>query len=335
MIARVRIPTILALFAVLLMGCGARPITPAMIATQPPAPGAFAVRYADDIDLRDAARGRTLTLRVWHPEPAGRYPVIVFSPELGRSHRAYEYLGQAWAARGYISIHVSHPGSDIRIFAGKPFWRLNAIAKEVVTAPDTWSDRAGDVVTLIDRLAEVERAVPALTGRLDASRVGVAGHSLGALTALLVAGLPIDLPDQPGSVLSDPRPLAFIVFSPPGPGTPLPTGAWDMRRPLLMVTGGRDDQPADLGTAHPASWRAEPFASLPPGDKAHLAIADAHHFTFSNGGGSSPAVDAAHLSIVQQATSAFWDRHLKGVPGFETLVSTTLPAHPGVTTNQR
>ena len=43
-------------------------------------------------------------------------------------------------------------------------------------------------------------------------------------------------------------------------------------------------------------------AWLFPGGKAHLAIATAHHFTFSNGGGNSPAVDPAHLTIIQQAT---------------------------------
>ena len=328
-------PLILLLGVIVLAGCRALPITPAALAAQPASPGAFAPRFVDDIDLRDDSRDRTLTLRVWYPATAGRYPVIVFSPELGRSHRAYEYLGQAWAARGYVSIHVSHPGSDIRIFAGKAFWRYPAIAKQVATAPDTWRSRAADIVTVLDRLADLERAAPELAARLDPSRVGVAGHSLGALTALLVAGLPIDLPEHAGARLNDPRPLAFIVFSPPGPGAPLPMGAWDLRRPLLLVTGGRDDHPADLGTPHPAAWRAEPFATLPPGGKAHLAIATAHHFTFSNGGGNSPAVDPAHLALIQQASSAFWDRHLKGVPGFEAALETMPGVQAEVTTQQR
>lgn len=321
--------------ALALASCGGRPATPAAaIAAQPPAVGAFAVRIVDDLELRDEARGRTLTLRVWYPEPPGRYPVIVFSPELGRSHRAYEYLGQAWAARGYVSIHVSHPGSDIRIFSGKAFWRFRSIAKEVATEPRIWRDRAADVGAIIDRLAEVEGADPALAGRLDPTRIGVAGHSLGALTALLVAGLPVEGRVVPGT--EDRRPLAFVVFSPPGPGAPLPDGPWDLKRPLLLVTGGRDEQPADLGTAHPPSWRAEPYATLPPGGKAHLAIAEAHHFTFSNGGASSPPVDPDHLAIVQVATCAFWDRHLKGVPGLEaTLSAERLAAHPGVEASTR
>ena len=335
MIGRVR-STLILLAIMALAGCGARPVSPAAIAAQPASPGAFAVHFADDIPLHDAARDRTLTLRVWYPEPAGRYPVIIFSPELGRSHRAYEYLGQAWAARGYVSIHVSHPGSDIRVFAGKAFWRLKAIAKEVATAPATWSDRAGDVIALLDGLAALERAAPELNGRMDTSRVGIAGHSLGALSTLLIAGVPIDLPDRPAADFSDLRPLAFLAFSPPGPGTPLPTGAWQVRRPLLLVTGGRDDHPADLGTAHPASWRVASFAALSPGGKALITIPDAHHFTFSNGGGNSPAVDPTHLALILQATSAFWDRHLKGVPGFETLMDEALPAaNPTVTTGLR
>jgi dienelactone hydrolase len=308
-----------------LVGCAGRGV-PIAIADQPATAAAFAPRFVDDLPLRDEARGRDLELRVWYPDAPGRFPVIVFSPELGRSHRAYEYLGSAWAARGYVSIHVSHPGSDIRIFAGKPFWRLKAIAREAANAPATWSDRAADIVTIIDRLPAIEAGAPELAGRLDAARVGVAGHSLGALTALLTAGLPIDLPGRPRAALGDPRPLAFVVLSPPGAGAPLPAGPWDLPRPLLMITGGRDEQTAEIGSAHPASWRMEPFAALPPGGKAHLAIAGAHHFTFSNGGASSPAVDPAHLAAVQRATCAFWDRHLKGVPGDEAVIVGILPA---------
>jgi dienelactone hydrolase len=329
----VRPITALVLVALLLTACGGRTASPPAEAYRPASPGAFAVGMVDDLVLRDEARDRELTLRVWYPEPAGRYPVILFSPELGRSHRAYEHLGEAWAARGYISIHVSHPGSDIRIFAGKAFWRFKAIAKEVATSPTIWSERAADLVALIDRLDAVEAAAPALAGRLDATRIGVAGHSLGALSTLLVAGLPIDLPGRPAAALGDPRPLAFLAFSPPGPGAPLPAEPWELARPVMLITGGRDDQPAEVGTARPASWRSQAFATMTPGGKAHLAIADAHHFTFSNGGGASPPVEPAHLAIIQQASCAFWDRHLKGVPALETGLAALV--RDGVTVEQR
>ena len=76
--------------------------------------------------------------------------------------------------------------------------------------------RAQDVSFAIDRaLAE-----PALAGRLRGAGVGVAGHSFGANTALMVAGARFEL-DGREQRFGDPRVRAAIVLSPPALRVPV------------------------------------------------------------------------------------------------------------------
>ena len=65
------------------------------------------------LDWTDAARGRTVPAKIYYPtDAAGPFPVIVFSHGLGGTREAYEYLARQWAANGYVSVHLQHPGSD-------------------------------------------------------------------------------------------------------------------------------------------------------------------------------------------------------------------------------
>ena len=64
-------------------------------------------------EWRDASRDRTIPVRIYYPaQGSGPFPVIVFSHGLGGSRDGYRYLGERWASRGYVSVHLQHPGSD-------------------------------------------------------------------------------------------------------------------------------------------------------------------------------------------------------------------------------
>src|SRR6266849_1411763 len=75
------------------------------------------VRY----EWLDQRRERKVPSKIYFPkEGAGPFPVIIFSHGLGGSREGYEYLGRHWAASGYVSVHLQHPGSDNAVWEDVP-----------------------------------------------------------------------------------------------------------------------------------------------------------------------------------------------------------------------
>jgi predicted dienelactone hydrolase len=277
------------------------------------------VRIADR-DLPDPARGRALPVRVYFPARGpGPWPIVVFSHGLGGSRLGYSYLGRAWAEHGYVSIHPTHRESSelrsplaIEDIDGAPpdsAPRLRALAamKKAIDDPRNWEARPRDVALVLDSLDWLQEHVPALRGHLDPSRTGVAGHSFGAYTTLLLAGAQPRVHGHPRDY-AEPRARAFIALSSPGNGSRgLGPDSWkSIRRPLLCITGTKD---AGL-SGEPPEWREQSFRSMPPGGKALAVLDGAEHFTFSGGRPRRPA-DPTHLHAVESLTLSFWSRHLR------------------------
>ncbi|PYI03321.1 hypothetical protein BO78DRAFT_451962, partial [Aspergillus sclerotiicarbonarius CBS 121057] len=89
------------------------------------------------------------------------------------------------------------------------------------TDPLFWRSRITDMTTIIDRLPEIESRYPALLhGRLDHTRIAVAGYSLGGHTAgMLLGGTLLDPETNHALVdLSDSRIKAGILLAAPGNG---------------------------------------------------------------------------------------------------------------------
>ncbi|MBA3685602.1 MAG: hypothetical protein H0W72_10235 [Planctomycetes bacterium] len=245
------------------------------------------------------------------PAGAGPFPLVIFSPGLGRSGNAYGFYADAWTNRGYACLRLSHPGSDIRIFADKAFWNLRSTGEKVARDPQEWQARVRDVRATIDALPGLAQRHAGL-GRIDAGRIAVVGHSYGAFTALAVAGLRVNLPQRPAAELGDPRPLAFIAMAPPGPGDAIGDQAFAaIERPVLVLAGGNDTQEDMRGKEHPPAWRERPWQLMAPGGKWLLTIPDAHHFTFSDGGGRQKRADPAHLERISATSADFLDAYLK------------------------
>src|SRR4051812_27891204 len=70
-------------------------------------------------EWRDVKRDRAVPVKIYYPkEIAAPCPVVVFSHGLGGSREGYEYLGNYWASRGYVSVHLQHIGSDSAVWQG-------------------------------------------------------------------------------------------------------------------------------------------------------------------------------------------------------------------------
>ena len=100
----------------------------------------------------------------------GQYPLLLVSHGMYGNIRNQAWLGRALAQRGYLVAAVNHPGSTTRDRRPEESRRL-------------W-ERPRDLSRLLDTLL----ADPVWGARIDASRIAAAGHSLGGLTVMRIAG---------------------------------------------------------------------------------------------------------------------------------------------------
>lgn len=294
-------------------------VTPAQAQSSATPEAAAAPPPVDDTWL-DTARRRSVPVRIrWpaegSPVPPGGRPVVLFSHGLGGTVAGGERWGQAWSAAGLVVVHLQHPGSDldaIRGGAGEPGERGGL---RRAAAPAQLLARLGDVGFVLDELARRKAAAAGRWAEARTQAVGMAGHSFGAHTTLGMAGQ--RYPGHPG--IDEPRLAAFVALSPTLPARGDPVQAFErLTRPMLCVTGTRDDDVAGVGAT--PERRIAVFGALPPGRKAQLVLEDADHMTFAGQTGRAAEIgrrDAAtrtlqprHHALVAEITTDWWRAHL-------------------------
>jgi fermentation-respiration switch protein FrsA (DUF1100 family) len=166
---------------------------------------------------RTIAPSRTLTTLVWYPNAPGRWPLIVFAHGFQVGPLPYTQLCETWAAAGYVVAAPEFPLTDA------------AVAGPALDEADI-NNQPADVRFVA---ASLTTSGP-LSGRIDGTRIAVAGHSDGAETAL-AAGV------EGGLAV---RAIIALAVS------PLPSGAVAANPPLLVGQGDNDTiNPPGLGLA--------------------------------------------------------------------------------------
>lgn len=269
--------------------------------------------------LHDRARNKSLSVTAVFPQSGGPYPVIVFSHGWGGNPDAYLTLLSYWAAHGYVVLAPTHDDAGEITNPGA--------MKDETEDPAAWKNRVRDVTLVADSLPVLEKQVPGLRGRMDASRIAVGGHSYGAYVSQLIGGATVDVPGGARGVsFRDTRFRASLLLSPQGAGRMgLTVRSWNHATvPMMTMTGSRDKAFGDVGTQS----RLDPYKHAPPGDKYLVYIDGATHFTFcdmpSNQEARRPGLASlrAHGGLtqtqmygcVETASLAFWDSYLKGRP---------------------
>ena len=234
------------------------------------------------IVLPAAGRLTDLQVRVTAPVTGSHLPIVLLSHGHGRSNfvsslYGYAPLASQLAADGFVVLQPTHLDAKMLPFreADHP------------DAPLFWRSRAEDMTMILDNLDIIESAVVSLSGRLNRTKVGVVGHSMGGHTASLLLGARHKATggDHETRVM-DRRLGAGVILAGVGRGDALSKYASahypffstidfsTMATPTLVVVGDKDHSP-HLTTAGPA-WHADPYF-LSPGRKALLTLFGAEH----------------------------------------------------------
>ncbi|MFD7713399.1 alpha/beta hydrolase family protein [Streptomyces sp. NPDC059786] len=258
-------------------------------------------------------RGEDLRVRVCAPVTGSALPVLLFSHGFGSSLDGYGPLTDFWAAQGFVVIQPTHLDS-----------RTVTLPADDPRTPRIWRFRVEDMKRILDRLDDLEAAVPGLAGRVDRSRVAAAGHSFGGQTVGNLLGLRVlDPRTGRGEDLSDPRVGAGVLLATAGRGgadlTPFAAQNFPylnpdfahMSAPALVVVGDRDDNPL---TVRGPDWMTDPYV-LSPGDKSLLTLFGAEHSLGGIAGYEAKETtdeNPGRVALVQRATLAYL-RHALGI----------------------
>jgi len=261
-----------------------------------------------DMTVKDEKRNREIPIKVYLPTQQTPAPVVIFSHGLGGSREGSKFLGVHWAKRGYVAVFLQHPGSDAGVWKGQPIGDRMTKLKGAANL-EQFKNRVDDVPSVLNQLEKWTADGQPLVKRLDLNKVGMSGHSFGAVTTQAVSGQAFPR----GRSFTDPRIKAAIVMSPSGPRNAMPASAsfGKVSIPWMLMTGTKDDVPI---FKLDADTRLAVFPALPKGNKYELILKDAEHSVFTDHklpgekGQRNPKHHAAILAI----STAFWDAYLKG-----------------------
>jgi predicted dienelactone hydrolase len=139
-----------------------------------------------DLVIHDEKRNRDIPVFVYAPISKTPLPLVLFSHGLGGNRKGSAFLGKHWAVRGYIVAYIQHPGSDDSVWSNTP--RLfRWFAMKEAASLDNFSLRVQDVPAVLDQLTLWNASDKSpLFGKIDLTRIGMCGHSFGALTTQAV-----------------------------------------------------------------------------------------------------------------------------------------------------
>jgi predicted dienelactone hydrolase len=283
------------------------------------------------VKLTDPSRSRMLEVEVWYPAQSdgksntyelngalgsiatlsssarrdatpvagGPWPLVVFSHGFGGIRFQSYFFTEQLASHGFVVAAPDHTGNTLLDLA-----QLGSDTARAQSA----IDRPLDVIFLTDELLAGVSALGALP--LDATRIGLSGHSFGGWTTLEAAR-------------RDPR---FKVLIPMAPGFrdgSTPGFVAMLNRPLLIV-GGSLDHTCEFGPNQqvPYDLALRPKALLQVVNAGHLDFSNLCEIPiaplFANDGCDATKISAADVhSRVRTVSTAFALKYLAGAPGQE------------------
>jgi dienelactone hydrolase len=253
------------------------------------------------------------------PVADGAHPVVVFTPGYTGTFTDYTYLFEDLASRGYVVASVDHTSEatavefpDGRLVTSVLGSHLaNTWRGDAQTLSFATTVRLEDLRFVADELGRLNvQADGPLAGKLDTSRVAIAGHSMGGATAFL-------------KVLQEPRYRAGIIMDGFLPNALLkPT-----ETPVLILAAGREKWSSDECTLW--SDLQGPRLAVNLIGAEHVAPSDEVWLTSDviQTGDMGPQ---RMMAAVRDYIGAFLDANLRGQPS-NSLLTGPSTEYPGVT----
>lgn len=265
------------------------------------AAGPLGVRI-DKGEWHDSVRQRVVPYKIYRPENLTdqKYPLVVWSHGLGGTRDGAGFLGRHMASHGFLHVHIQHDGTDDALWRGMEGHPWDNIRKATIPW-ETVRNRYLDVPYALDQLKNM------YDGRLDFSRLGMSGHSFGALTTQIMAGQLAGR--ETAEDLSDDRFIAGILYS-PVPAFRLQLGGKDVyapiRKPLLHMTGSEDSSPVE---GFGPEKRMEVLEGAGNADQYLFYLNGADHMVYNGSRGQLESYDdiGKHQDMIAVAARAWWE----------------------------
>jgi predicted dienelactone hydrolase len=230
---------------------------------------------------------------MWKPggpaAPEG-YPLIVFSHGFTGCNTQSKFLMGALARAGYLVLAPNH--QDAGCGTARRAGRRRPKPQEPFREAGRWSEQ-----TYRDRRDDIEAVLDAVFSkngfagvRVDGSRIGLAGHSLGGYTVLGLAG--------GWASWKDPRIKAVLALSPHCSPFAAKGQLGQMKIPVMYQGGTRD-----LGET-PLLRQAGGAYEQSAKPKFYVELRGAGHFAWSD-------VNRRYVSTIAATSRAFFDAYLK------------------------
>jgi predicted esterase len=277
--------------------------------------GRAAAASWQDTAVTDPKSRRRIGLRIRLPDTPEAAPLLLYSPGLGSGVSNGAAWCEAWRQAGFVVVTMSHPVTNDEIWnTGRRSFADNLAA---ALSGGQYPARVVDTRFVI---AQCLSAL-GIEQRIDGTRIGVAGHSYGAIT---VQALAVESRAAPADARGVIR--AAIALSPGVLSVDQAGRMAAVRMPFFCVTGDHDNFVTFSKEGHarrlgvPLANRLAVYGGLPRGAKQLLVQAGADHMTFagepidgrrfSRDVPGGRAESEAAWARVSATTTAFWQRVL-------------------------
>lgn len=218
-----------------------------------PVPRATGAGAEDTATQRQVpADHRQIAVWVWNPTELPQRGTILFSHGYASAPWKYELLIRHWVAAGYQVRAPLHMDST------------DHPRHTELSGASIWAARLLDM--------------RALSAELGTETYIAAGHSYGALTALVLGGAESVIPEGLSAPLADPQVTVVLAFSPP-PAIPdmIPASGYaKLARPALIQSGTRD---VAMGSDEKWEQRMDAFhAAAAGGHRYGLVLEGVDHY---------------------------------------------------------
>jgi predicted dienelactone hydrolase len=284
--------------------------------------GKYAVGITEFRNTTDAQRNRNIPIKVHYPLEQGQYPLVIISHGAGGDWDTHFALAHHLATQGYVVFCLEHIGSNTKML--KRSIRIFKNLRDMIHDGKEVLGRPQDVSFAIDQAISWNESIEPLKHKIDTQNIGVLGHSFGAYTSMVIAGMKPALDwlepraaygNGLGKDAKDKRVKACVALSPQGVGEPFfkKESFYTLSTPLLGISGTEDKQQGGL----PPMNRYEAFEFWGgTGNNFFVWLTNAHHLDFTDSeGGETHGIKSKNRKEVQKvvraATLMFFNQYLK------------------------